>query len=98
MIDYKSIYLINITGSIEVVPRSLHKGLFIHQLLQKVMNIRGGRLPGFVLLIGTLSNNTNILFIIRIYIIKLNMIMMMCSNMIMMMIIIIKVMKSLMTR
>ena len=35
-----------------MVPRTLHKGLLVEPLLQRVMEQRGGRLPGFVLIVG----------------------------------------------
>ena len=38
-----------IQGSLEVVPRTLHKGLLIEPLLKR---IEGGRLAGFVLMMG----------------------------------------------
>eukprot|EP00128_Syssomonas_multiformis_P018365 Colp12_sorted_trinity150504_noHs@3578 len=41
-----------IQSSLEVVPRNLHKGLLIKPLLEKVMGRRGGRLPGFLMVIG----------------------------------------------
>ena len=34
------------------MPRTLHKGLLIEPLLKRVMEQRGGRLPGFVLMMG----------------------------------------------
>jgi hypothetical protein len=41
-----------IQGSIEVVPRTLHKGLLVRPLLEKVCAMRGGRLPGLLCVVG----------------------------------------------
>ncbi|KAJ1440890.1 hypothetical protein B484DRAFT_391004 [Ochromonadaceae sp. CCMP2298] len=41
-----------IQGSIEVVPRTLHKGLLVRPLLEKVCQMRGGRLPGLLCVVG----------------------------------------------
>lgn len=41
-----------IQGSIEVVPRCLDKGVVIAPLMEKVLALRAGRLPGFIFVIG----------------------------------------------
>lgn len=41
-----------IQGSIEVVPKLLHKGQLVKILLEKVCSRRGGRMPGFLLVMG----------------------------------------------
>eukprot|EP01039_Chlorochromonas_danica_P010042 gene10042-11113_t len=39
-----------IPGSIEVVPRTLHKGQIVRSVLEKVLTVRAGKLPGLVTL------------------------------------------------
>lgn len=41
-----------IQGSIELVPRELHKGVMVRRLFEKVMALRAGKLPVFTLIIG----------------------------------------------
>ena len=39
-------------GSIEVVPRTLRKGLVVSECLRRVVAMRGGKLPGLVTVFG----------------------------------------------
>mmetsp|Transcript_30642 Transcript_30642/g.51813 ORF Transcript_30642/g.51813 Transcript_30642/m.51813 type:complete len:1299 (+) Transcript_30642:113-4009(+) len=41
-----------IQGSIEVVPRTLQKGFLVKPLLERVQKMRGGKLPGFLMVVG----------------------------------------------
>jgi hypothetical protein len=41
-----------VPGSIEVVPRSLKKGLIVSKFMQRVSAKRGGRLPGLIAVFG----------------------------------------------
>lgn len=48
--DVKVVSLIQ--GSLEVVPRSLHKGMLVRSMLRRITRRRGGRLPAFAVLMG----------------------------------------------
>ena len=41
-----------VPGSIEVVPRALKKGLIVSKFLQRIVAMRGGRLPGMITVLG----------------------------------------------
>jgi trehalose 6-phosphate synthase/phosphatase len=47
----------HITGVIEIVPRGLHKGVMVTEVMRRVVHMRGGRYPQFLSVFGNDKND-----------------------------------------
>mmetsp|Transcript_2621 Transcript_2621/g.2601 ORF Transcript_2621/g.2601 Transcript_2621/m.2601 type:complete len:1079 (+) Transcript_2621:113-3349(+) len=58
LVNY-DVRIVILPGSLDIVPRTFHKGVIISEFLRRISSIRAGKLPSFVMIAGNEPNDNN---------------------------------------
>lgn len=64
LVNY-DVRIVLLPGSLDIVPRTFHKGIIVTEFLRRISSIRAGKLPSFILVAGN-EPNDNQMFDVRI--------------------------------